>query len=219
VSELETVNKIASVQIINRFPKLSKQQKAILEWLAMDHGPFGIRFRTSKGIVYGLLAKKCGSEAYDPLDYYNWEKEQVEKGHDNPRLIREYHFIHAHDRLPHFLAQLRKEDPKELTVDDIYDFEDPRARLPGHCGYQTKKELLMEAKKLRASVCRSLKRLLERGLIVRLHVTKCYNIFGMRLASHEKTYYFLSKEQGQKIIESDPLCKYEGMWNYEATRR
>jgi len=236
MNEQETVNKTEREQIINRLieqeklnreyvnrvlkehPKLSKQEKLILESL-IPESPFG-SFRTSKNIAFFIVSQKYGRHPYE-LNEYSEElwitQEQFDALTEEQKteFRRRYHyahgtgkFIHAYSRLPHFLAQLKKDDPLEVSVDDIYNF----AEAPGYFRRSTKKELLREANSIRASVCRSLKRLMERGLIVSLTVTECYTIFGKRNKRMEKTFYFLTKQQGERAVNEETFLRMKGVW-------
>ena len=236
MNEQETVNKTEQEQIINRLneqeklnreyvnhvlkehPKLSKQEKLILESLIPESILFN--FRDSKYVAFFIVSQKHGKCPYELGEYSEelWitgEQFNALTEEQKAQYRRKYRFaygtgkfIHAYSRLPHFLAQLKKDDPLEVSVDDIYNFTEG----PGYFRRSTKKELLREANSIRASVCRSLKRLMERGLIVSLTVTECYTIFGKRNKRMEKTFYFLTKQQGERAVNEDRFCQMKGVW-------
>jgi hypothetical protein len=216
----ETVNKPIQSKSVNRLHKLSKQEKAIIDWLTADHGALvELSYRTSKGIAYALLEQKHNrypseyneydfDEEYAKTDFAaltEAEKQFVSRKLQYARGIGK--LTHAYSRLPHFLAQIKKSDLFSLTTDDFCDFD----KYEGYIG--TKKELLREANSIRASVCRSLKRLMKRGLIISLTITEVYTIFGKRNSHFEKTFYFISREQGQKIVDADKFLHMKGTWS------
>ena len=232
----ETVNESEQQQIINRLleqtklnreyvdrvlkehPKLSKQEKLILEALIPEN-VFG-NFRDSKDIAFFIVSQKHGKEPYELHDYseelhISTEEFNALSKEQKDEYLRKKRFaygtgkfIHAFARLPHFLAQLKKDDPLEIAVEDVYNFVEG----PGYFKHSTKKELLRQANSIRASVCRSLKRLMNRGLIVSLTVTEAYTIFGKRNKWMEKTFYFLTKQQGQRAVDEDKICMMKGVW-------
>jgi hypothetical protein len=196
----QTVNETTGNQNVNRFPKLSKNEKIILQWLSMDHGSLDLHDRTSGAIAFGFLEIKHGVVPYDKE--MSWE--ELPRG--------KWRFIKPWNNLPHFIAQIRKGgNPEDLEIHDIYE--------KVHYTHVIKRDLLKEASKIRASVCRSLKRLLDRGLIIQLNVTNCTNFMGKRIHSEEKTYYFISKEQAQKTLACKKICTYEGQFKVKEVSR
>lgn len=167
--------------------KLSKQQKAILEYLADED--VGFFKRNLKEICYALLKRKTGRE---------------------PRYDK------AHWRLPHFIAELKKGKEEEVYFEDIYDderYSNFIARFPGIKSIVYKKDLLKEANSLRASVGRSLNSLYKRGLLAR---TKDIKVFGGLMGNprsdlSNRRYYFISKEQCQRLLDKEENLNTRGI--------
>lgn len=238
MSEQEKVNEKWREETVNRFKKyekdnrdfveyslgyhakLSEQEKAILECLTRE-GFLSLHYKTSKDIAYYLLEKKHGKQAYELNEYsseLDMTKEQFNSLSESEKeeYMRKHRFahgtgkfLHAYSRLPHFLAELKNSDPLELTLDDLYDVTEGYYSTK----YHTKKELLREANSIRASVCRSLKRLTKRGLVVSLTVTKAISIMGRRNKRLEKTYYFLSKQQAERHMKEGSFNSFEYRFN------
>lgn len=166
--------------------KLSKQQRAILEYLADDEVKFFER--NLKEICYALLRKKTGRKPSE--SEAGW-------------------------RLPVFLAELGKAPGEEVYFGDIYDeerYSNLACRCAGVKAVVVREDLLAKANRLRASVSRSLRQLFGRGLIVK---TKNIEVYGSLVGNarpdlSHKSYYFVSNNQCQRLLSEEEMLTAKG---------